>query len=96
MYSLIVTMSVREAERAEFERQMSALAARVRSTEPGALAYHVLRSRGEPTRYRVVEIYASKDAFKLHLASEHVRAANPAVQALLSGAAEVEVLEWVA
>jgi len=96
MYSLIVTMIVREADRAEFERQVSSLAARVRAQEPGALAYHVLRSRAEPTKYRVVEIYASKDAFKLHLASEHVRAASPAMQALLCGTAEVEVMEPVA
>jgi len=95
MYSVIVTMTVRPEEREAFERALTALAASVKADEPGALCYHVLRSRDHPSRYRVLEIYASKEAFKAHLNSAHVVKANPEVQKTLATTPELEVLETV-
>jgi quinol monooxygenase YgiN len=96
MYGLIVTMKVREAQRAGFEHLVSALALAVKASEPGNLVYHVCRSRADPETYRIVEIYASKDAFKTHLAKDYVQQANPEVLKTLTGNPEVEVLEIVA
>jgi quinol monooxygenase YgiN len=95
MYSVIVTMTVRPEEREAFERSLRELAACVKADEPGAVCYHVLRSRDHPTRYRVLEIYASKDSFKAHLNAPHVLKANPQVQKTLAAAPELEVLEIV-
>ena len=95
MYSVMVTMTVRPQEREAFERALAELAAAVKADEPGALCYHVLRSRDQPTRYRVLEIYASKDAFKTHLNSAHVLKVSPQVQRTLASAPELEVLEIV-
>jgi autoinducer 2-degrading protein len=95
MYSVIVTMTVRPEERETFERAMKELVASVKADEPGAVCYHVLRNRDQPARYRVLEIYASKDSFKAHLSSPHVQKANPQVQKTLATPPEVEVLEIV-
>jgi len=95
MYSVIVTMSVREDQREAFERVMKELATAVKAHEPGALCYHVLRCRNEPRKYRIVEIYASKEAFQAHRNTEHVQKANPQVLATLAGTLEFEVVEVV-
>jgi quinol monooxygenase YgiN len=95
MYSVIVTMTVRDGEREAFEAAMTQLASAVKASEPGALCYHVLRTRDRPSNFRVLEIYASKDAFKAHLGAPHTLAANPRVQALLAEPPKLEVLEIV-
>jgi quinol monooxygenase YgiN len=96
MYSIIVTMTVRDDRLGEFEVLVKALAAAVKANEPGNLAYRVLRSRSAPSKYRIVEIYQSKEAFKLHLAADYVRQANPEVLKTLVGAPEAEVAEVIA
>ena len=50
MYSIIVTMTVRDDRHGEFEVLIKALAAAVRANEPGNLAYGVLRSRSAGSR----------------------------------------------
>jgi len=96
MYSLFVTMMVLDDERAAFEELMKALAAAVKANEPGNLGYHVLRSRAQPAKYRVVEIYASKEAFKQHLSADYVLVANSKVLKTLSCAPEVEAVDVLA
>jgi quinol monooxygenase YgiN len=96
MYGIIVTMTVRDEQRGAFEGLVQALAAAVKSHEPGNLEYRILRNRAAPTSYRIVEIYASKEAFKRHLAADYVRNTTPLVQNTLSGPPEVEVVEVVA
>jgi quinol monooxygenase YgiN len=96
MYGVVVTMTVRDDQREAFEDLVRGLAVAVRANEPGNLSYHMLRSRTEPTNYRIVEIYASKEAFKLHLSANYVRDANPEVLRTLTGTPEVEVLEVIA
>jgi quinol monooxygenase YgiN len=96
MYGVIVTMTVRDGERDAFEDLVKGLAAAVKAQEPGNLSYHILRSRTEPSNYRIVEIYASKEAFKLHLGADYVRNANSQVLKTLTGTPEAEVLEVVA
>ena len=96
MYGIVVTMTVRDERREAFEDLVRALAAAVKANEPGNLSYHILRSRTAPGNYRIVEIYASKDAFKSHLNASYVREANPLVLATLIGTPEAEVLEVIA
>jgi quinol monooxygenase YgiN len=96
MYSVIVTMRVREDRRDAFESLVRVLAGAVRAAERDNLAYHILRSRKDPDKYFIVEIYASKDAFKTHLNKDYVKQANPEVRATLVEEAVMEVTEVIA
>ena len=96
MYGVVVTMIVGDDQRDAFEDLVKGLAAAVKAHEPGNLSYHILRSRTEPTHYRIVEIYVSKEAFKLHLGADYVRNANPQVLKTLTGTPAAEVLEVIA
>jgi quinol monooxygenase YgiN len=93
MYGFLVTMTILENERAAFEDSMNALAAAVKANEPGNLAYHILRDRTQPTKYRILEIYASKEAFRQHLSADYVQHANSQMNKILHGAPEVEALD---
>lgn len=93
MYAVTVTMTVRDGQRAAFEQLVKTLSEAVKAHEPQNLAYHVLRSRAQPNSFRIVEIYASKDAFKAHIGAEYVSALNPAIQATLEAAAQMEMLD---
>ncbi len=96
MYSVTVTMSVQPGQEATFEALMKGLAENVHANEPDNVAYHILRVRNEPTKYRVVEIYRSKDAFKVHLGAPYIQKANPDVLKTLSAPPEIEATEVVA
>jgi quinol monooxygenase YgiN len=96
MYSVIVMMRVQDDKRAAFESLVRTLAAAVGASEPDNLAYHILRSRIDPDKYLLVEIYASKDAFKAHLSKDYVKQANPEVRATLAEEPEMEVTEVIA
>ena len=96
MYSVTVTMNVKPGHEATFEDLMRGLASAVRANEPENVAYHILRVRNEPTKYRVVEIYRSKDAFKTHLGAPYIQKANPDVLKILSSPPEIEPTEVVA
>jgi len=93
MYGATVTMTVREEQREIFEKFMKTLVEAVRAHEPQNLAYHVLRSRTQPNNFRIVEIYASKDAFKTHVGAAYVRELNPAIQATLEIDALLEMVD---
>jgi quinol monooxygenase YgiN len=96
MYGVTVTMTVREGQREIFEILLKKLAEAVRIHEPQNLVYNVLRSRTQPNNFRIVEIYASKEAFKAHIGAGYVNELNPAIQATLADAAQMEMLDVVA
>jgi quinol monooxygenase YgiN len=41
--------------------------------EPGNLYYQVYQNPDEPNKFRIFEVYQSKDAFEKHAASEHFK-----------------------
>jgi quinol monooxygenase YgiN len=96
MYGVTVTMTVREGQREAFEKLIKTLIEAVQAHEPHNLAYHVLRSRTQPNNFRIVEIYASKEAFKTHLGAAYVSELNPAIQATLEAAAQIEMVDILA
>jgi quinol monooxygenase YgiN len=96
MYGVTVTMTVREGQREIFEILIKTLVEAVRTHEPQNLAYHVLRSRTQPNNFRIIEIYASKEAFKAHIGAAYVSQLNPAIQATLEMAAQMEMLDVLA
>lgn len=42
-------------------------------TEPGVLAMYALRQNDEPCAVTILEIYASREAYRSHIASEHFK-----------------------
>ncbi len=95
MIGVIATLKVQDGKAGEFERVFDDLAAKVRANEPGNVAYQLCRSRSEAGTYTVLELYTDEDALKAHGASEHFRAAGPALGAVLAGRPEVEYLDGV-
>jgi quinol monooxygenase YgiN len=96
MYGVTVTMTVKEGQREVFEKLMMTLVQAVKAHEPKNLVYHVLRSRNQPNNFRIVEIYASKEDFKAHIGAGYVNELNPAIQATLQSAAQMEMVDVLA
>jgi quinol monooxygenase YgiN len=65
----------------------------VRATEPGCLAYRLLRSAKDPDSFLFYEIYADAAALDAHRASPHLAAYRKRRDdaGLVEGAADVEV-----
>ncbi len=95
MIGVIATLRVQDGKGAELERAFGELAAQVRANEPGNLAYQLCRSRTDPNTYKVLELYRDEDALKTHGASEHFKAAGPALGAVLAGRPEIEYLDAI-
>jgi quinol monooxygenase YgiN len=95
MIGVIATLQCKDGENAALEAAFVALAAQVRANEPGNVAYQLCKSRSEPNTYKVLELYADADALKAHGASDHFKAAGPALGACLAGRPEVEYLDGV-
>lgn len=95
MIGIIATLRVQDGKGADLERLFAELAPKVRSEEPGNLAYQLCRSRTEPNTYKVLEIYTDQDAIKAHGRSEHFRAAGAGFAAILAGAPDIEMLDGV-
>ena len=95
MIGVIATLRIKTDKNAEFERVFAELAAQVRANESGNVTYQLCRSRSEATTYKVLEIYHDDEALEAHRASDHFRAAGPALGALLEGRPEVELLDGI-
>jgi quinol monooxygenase YgiN len=95
MIGVIATLRVQDGKSDEFERVFAELAAKVRENEPGNVAYQLCRSRSEAQTYKVLELYRDEDALKAHGASEHFKAAGPALGAVLAARPEIEYLDAI-
>lgn len=95
MIGVIATLRVQAGKGAELEAAFADLAGKVRSLEPGNIAYQLCKSRSEPDTYKVLELYADAEALKAHGASDHFKAAGPALGAVLAGRPDIEYLDGV-
>lgn len=95
MIGVIATLKCQPGRGAEMEAAFAALAAEVRTNEPGNRMYQLCKSRAEPDTYKVLELYESEEALKAHGASAHFRAAGPGLGAVLAGRPEIEYLDGV-
>jgi quinol monooxygenase YgiN len=95
MIGVVATLKVQDGKAAEFEKVFTGLMAQVRANEPGNVVYQLCRTRGEPNTYKVLELYKDEDALKAHGASDHFKAAGPALGATLAGRPEIEYLDGV-
>lgn len=72
MYTVFVTLDVREERMDEFTEGILANARASLADEPGCLRFDVHRSATEPTRFHFYEIYRDRQAFE----NEHRSAAH--------------------
>ena len=63
--------------------------------EDGCEHYDLFQSADEPTRFQTVERWASADAMRAHLGSDHVTAAFAAAPDLLSAEPVIQSFERV-
>lgn len=72
--SMIVRISEIEVDSAYLEQYKSILkeeAAQSVKLEPGVIAIHPMMQKENPTVFRILEIYASKEAYQSHLKTPH-------------------------
>jgi quinol monooxygenase YgiN len=96
MLGAIARLKVQDGKGAEFETAFKALAARVRSDEPGNHLYQLCKSRSDPNEYVVMEIYADEAALDAHRGSAHFRELGAALGPLMQpGRPTIELLDTV-
>lgn len=57
----------------EYKKFATEVGAESLQREPGVLAMHAMAERENPCKITILEIYASQDAYKAHIASPHFR-----------------------
>ena len=93
MLGVIASVKVQEGKTEEFEAVISALASAVKANEPDCTTFQVCKVRNAPGEYKILEVYASKDAFKAHAKSAHFTDAVPKMEATFAQPMGVEILE---
>lgn len=85
MIGIIAHLTIKDGKQADFEAAIKDLMAQVRANEPGCLMYELYKKQGSETDYYFMEKYQDADALAAHGASEHFKAAQPALGACLAG-----------
>ncbi|MBH0779583.1 putative quinol monooxygenase [Nocardia bovistercoris] len=95
MIAVIAELTIQEGKGADFESVFADLAAQIALHEPGNKQYQLVRSKAEPTSYRIFELYDDAAALELHGKSEHFRAAGQRLAPLLAAAPKIDYFEAV-
>ncbi len=95
MIGIVATLKVQDGKNADFEAAFTEAMAAVRANEPGNLFYSLVKSRTDPTTYKVLEGYKDEAAIAAHRESDHFKALGPKLGPCLAGRPEIEVLDGV-
>jgi quinol monooxygenase YgiN len=95
MIGIVATLKIQDGKAAEFEAAFKEAMAAVRANEPGNLFYELVKSRTDPTTYKVLEGYTDADAIAAHSASAHYKALGPKLGPRLAGRPDVELFDGV-
>lgn len=95
MIGVTAKITVQEGKQADFEEAVRKLMADVRAKEPECSLYQFCKTKGSETEYMVIEVYENEAALAAHGASDHFKAAQPALGACLAGAPDIAVHEFV-
>lgn len=94
--AVIATFTVAEGQADAFEAVARTLVEAVRANEPGAPLYTLARAKREPNVFKMMELYADKDAFKAHGGTTWFQAGFAAMKPLLAADPVIELLDVVA
>ncbi|WP_126942104.1 putative quinol monooxygenase [Xanthomonas sp. BRIP62409] len=95
MIGMLVSLKVKPASGAAFERAFAAQAAAVRINEPGNRLYDLFRSRARHDSYMLVEIYANDDALDAHRDAPHMAAHRPLTAAFIAAEPDIEAFDVI-
>ena len=95
MIGVVAVLTVQPDKAGDFEKVFLDLQNKVKANEPGCIVYQLTRSRTEPGVYKVLELYASKDALKHHGGTDYFKAAGAAMGPFMAGAPQIEYLDAV-
>jgi quinol monooxygenase YgiN len=95
MIGIVATLKIQEGKNAEFEAALKEAMAAVRANEPGNLFYELVKSRTDPTAYKVLEGYKDEAAIAAHRDSAHYKALGPKLGPCMAGRPEIELLDGV-
>jgi len=93
MFALVVRFDLRPGSEDEFDRLVTATAARIRTAEPGTLLYLCHAVQGEPGARIFYELYRDRDAFQVHEDQPHVKEFLARREHYMAGPARVEFLD---
>jgi quinol monooxygenase YgiN len=93
--ALIVKLGVLDGKGSEFEAAFADQARAVRAAEPGNSLYRLVRSRTDPQKYAVLEIYENEAAFDAHRSAPHMAAGRPRIGPLLAEGTEFEIYDLI-
>lgn len=96
MVAVIATFTVAEGQAEAFEAVARALVGKVTANEPGVQLYRLVRSKKEPNVFKMMELYADKDALKAHGATDYFQAAFAEMKPLLAADPVIEMLDEIA
>ena len=71
--AIVATIKTSPGKRDEFLKHLSAHAERCRANEPGTLQFDILVPQKEEDTVMLYELYASSEAFKVHLDGESMK-----------------------
>ena len=95
MIGIVATLKIQEGKNAEFEAAFKEAMAAVRANEPGNLFYELVKSRADPTSYKVLEGYKDEAAIAAHRESDHFKALGLKLGGIMAGRPEIEILDGV-
>lgn len=90
---IVGSIKVLAEKTADFERVFQGLTAKVRSNEPGNLIYQLVRVRGEPGKYKMIEFYRDQAAYDQHTHAPYLGESLAQLMACLDGEPQVELIE---
>lgn len=95
MLGIVARLKIKPGQEEAFLSAMGALIEAVKANEPDVLSYDCFRARGSSHEFVMLEVYRSQAALDAHQAAAHVKAALPALTALLDGRPAIEVFDGV-
>jgi len=90
--AIIATLKVAEGKEAEFEEAFLKLVHQTKTTEPGNIAYELVKSRTDGT-YKVMELYKDEAALQAH--RDAPKDLAKALIPMMAGRADIEILDVV-
>lgn len=90
--TILVTMTISAEDAPEFEAALDALMPLLRETEPETLRFDSYRVAKQEGVYRLLESYASREAFDFHVGNPATEQQRGTFQRLLAAAPEVQFL----
>ncbi|MGH7812765.1 MAG: putative quinol monooxygenase [Candidatus Binataceae bacterium] len=93
--TIIAKLKVKPGSEAAFEAAAKEMIEKVKTSEPGTLAYILHKNSADPTEFIYYENYQDQAALAAHSGSEQMKAFGAKIGGLLGGRPEISMLTEV-